>query len=144
MRGGNYESSSPAANGNVSPVESPGNNGCWNSSCLTGERYSRPPCCLNRLFWWACYRRRGCKRTETCYPHNIHMAGIWRFSKAHERLTVTGVKFSQKQMCEKSLVSNILATGHKREPKNRDRTETYCSRTHQSGQGNRALHHTGN
>lgn len=95
---GFFSSNPPAADRNVSPVESPGDYGCWHSNSLTGERHRRPPRCLNRLFWWAGHGGRGCKEDESSFNHIInacvnkgrHVTGILRPSEAHKCLKVKG------------------------------------------------------
>lgn len=68
-----FPSNPPAAGRNVPPIESPGDNGCWHSNSLTGESHSWPPCCLNRLFRWACHRGRGYKVSRGWHKINAHV-----------------------------------------------------------------------
>ncbi len=136
---GIFSSNPPAADRNVSPVESPGDDRCWHSNSLTGKRHRRPPCCLNGLFWWACHRGRGCKEDDNRIinahvKNSRHVTGILQCSEAHKCLKVrgniilwygrtipfqfSGVSGSQKplclseHMCEKRLHGQLF-TAHK-------------------------------
>lgn len=133
----NFLSNPPVASRNVSPVESPGDNGCWHSNSLTGECYCGSPCNLNWLFWGACYSRRGCEESKRTKNQKInahlqnswHVTGIWRvklikaeevkFSAMDRQFSFSsGMEGSQKpcvslNSCEKSLFHRKLGKVYK-------------------------------